>query len=123
MTIFEVLDKYDICYTKIGNTMKANMFSVGNINCLFKVNKGNVFKLDRKTFDILRNDCEEYRIILFDSVNKKYYYLKLKNNNNWLSGGFDNCQKDELFLGKQVLNYQNTINSILTELKRLSAKK
>lgn len=39
--------------------------------------------------------------------------------NNWLSSGFYNCDKPELYLGKQVLNYTSTLNQIISELKKM----
>lgn len=53
----------------------------------------------------------------FAMIKRVYYYIKFLNKNNWLSGSLGNCDKSELFLGKQVLNNPSTIRNILTDLK------
>ena len=119
MTLYEVLDKYQINYKRIAVGKNINLFNVGKTNVAFMINNGNVFKMTRKTYEILTSNCEDLFIVLLDSKNKKYYAIKLKLN-NWLTSGFKNCDKNELFLGKQVLNYPTTLNRVITELKKMS---
>ena len=68
----------------------------------------------------LQENCEKYILCLYDRKNNKYYYIKFPNKSNWLSGSFNSCGKEELFLGKQVLNNQSTIGNILVDLKKKS---
>lgn len=121
MTINELLDKHNIKYEKIKNDKGINLFKVGNTNVLFWINDGNAFKMKRKWFELLEENCEKYALFLYDKKSKQYYYIKFLNKNNWLSGSFDNCDKSELFLGKQVLNSPSTIGNILVDLKKCSA--
>ena len=120
MTINELLDKHDIKYESIKAEKGMNIFKVGTINVLFWINDGNTFKMKRTWFEILENNCEKYNLVLYDKKGKQYYYLKFTNKNNWLSGSFNNCDKPELFLGKQVLNNVSTLGNIVADLKRYS---
>lgn len=120
MTIIDALEKYEIKYSKIKIEKAISIFKVGEMNVLFWINDGNAFEMKRRWFELLAKECLSYALILYDKTNKKYYFIKLPNNNNWVSGSFNNCDKSELFLGKQVLNYPSTINSILKDLKSKS---
>ncbi len=120
MTINELLDKHNIKYKKIKTDKGINLFKVGNTNVLFWINDGNVFKMQRKWFELLEENCEKYALFLYDKKSKRYYYIKFLNKNNWLSGSFGNCDKPELFLGKEVLNNPSAIGNILTDLKKCS---
>lgn len=122
MTIIELLDKYNIEYTKVKADKSINIFKVGNTNVLFWINNGNAFKMKRVWYDTLEKDCEDYVLFLYDKRDKRYYYVKFANKNNWLSGSFRNCDKPELFLGKQVLNSSNTLESIIKDLKKRNQK-
>lgn len=118
MTIYELLDKYEIKSNKIKNDKNANIFSVGEINVLFLINNSNAFKIKREWFNALSDKCNKYALFLFDKKDKKYYFIKFMKKNNWLSGSFIDCDKDELFLGKQVLNYTSSIGKFITEMKK-----
>lgn len=98
-----------------------NLFKVGNTNVLFWINEGNAFKMKRDWFELLEKNCERYTLFLYNKKDKQYYYIKFLNKNNRLSGSFNNCDKPELFLGKQVLNSPSTIGNILADLKKCSA--
>lgn len=118
MTIYELLDKYEIKYKNLSSEKSINIFSVGNLNVLFWINDGNVFKMKRKWMEQLSDNCVEYALFLLDKKTKKYYYVKFENKNNWLSGSFINCDKEELFLGKQILNYPSTITKFVSDMKK-----
>lgn len=120
MTINELLDKHNIKYEKIKAEKGISLFSVGKTNVLFWINEGNAFKMKRSWFELLEENCERYALFLYDKKAKQYYYIKFLNKNNWLSGSFNNCDKLELFLGKQVLNSPSTIGNILADLKKCS---
>lgn len=122
MTIIELLDKHNIEYTKIKSEKSMNIFKVGNTNVLFWINDGNSFKMKRAWFETLDKACENYVLFLYDKKGKRYYYVKFRNKNNWLSGSFGNCDKPELFLGKEVLNNVSTLEAIIVDLKKRSKK-
>lgn len=117
MTIYELLDKNGISYTKINVKKGMNMFKIGNTNVLFKVNNNNQFSLQRDVFRILESNCDFYALLLLNSVGKTYYFLDFKNKNNWLKGCFESCDKKEIRLGKIVLNEKSTLNKAISILK------
>jgi len=120
ITIYDLLDKYEIKNKKIGNDKNVNIFCVGKLNVLFWINDGNSFKMKRNWFEMLSNNCEEYALLLFDKKDKIYYCNKFHNKNNWLSGSFNNCDKSVLFLEKQILNYSSTIVKVITYIQKHS---
>lgn len=121
MTINELLDKHNINYKKLKAEKGISLFSVGITNVFFWISEGNAFKMKRSWFELLENSCESYALFLDDKKGKQYYYIKFLNKNNWLSGSFNNCDKSELFLGKQVLNSPSTLGNILIDLKKCGA--
>lgn len=46
------------------------------------------------------------------------YYLKLNKKANWGKSYFDVCDKDVVYLGKQVLNSKVTETDLIKELKK-----
>ena len=84
-------------------------------------NKTNAFKFPRELFYYLDNYKLPYTLLLEDTKERKVYFLEFKCENNWLSSSFHRCDKEELFLGKQVLNYQSNIGRIIdTILKKIN---
>jgi hypothetical protein len=120
MTIGELLDKNKIDNTKIKTEKGITILKIKEMNVIFWINEGNVFKMKRTWFEMLEENCKQYSLFLYDKKDNKYFYIKFQNKNNWVSSGFNNCDKSEVFLGKQVLNYPSTINKILVDLKKCS---
>ena len=120
MTIDELFDKNQIKYNKIKYGKGKSIFKINETNVLFWINNNNVFKLERKWFELLESDCKKYVLFLFDKENKKYYYLKFQDVNNWLSSGFYSCDKPELYLGKQIMNSTQSLAYIISDLKKMS---
>lgn len=118
MTIYDLLEKHEIKCKRISGEKNINIFSVGKLNVIFWINDGNVFKMRRKWMEQLSNKCDEYALFLFDKKAKKYYYVKFRNKNNWLNVSYINCDKEELFLGKQILNYPSTIAKFIADVKK-----
>ena len=119
MTITEVLNKYDIKHEKIKAEKGITLLRIKETNILFWINDNNVFKMKRQWFDCLEKDCKQYVLFLYDKQDKKYYYVKFINKNNWFSSNFYNCDKSELYLGKQILNYSKSLNQIIVDLKNI----
>lgn len=119
MTIEELLKKNEIDYSVIEKSKPIQLIRVADTNVMIWINEGNVFKLKRSCFEILESNCSKYVVMLLDKSNKKYYYIKFQEKNNWLSSGFYSCDKSEIFIGKQVLNYESTIPKIISELKKI----
>lgn len=118
MTIDELLEKNELQYEKKKLEAGIMIYKIENINIMFWINEGNDFRMKRKWFEKLESNCDQYAIFGCDKVNKKFYYMKFQNKNNWLSGSFRNCSKSELHLGKQVLNYQSTISKLMVDLQK-----
>ena len=56
---------------------------------------------------------------LFPTVSiENLYFLKLNKNVNWVKSCFETCDKDAIYLGKQVLNSRITENDLIKELKK-----
>lgn len=117
MTIEELFDKYNIEYTVIKKEQKIQLLKVNDYNLLIWINDNNLFKMHRKWFEQLENNCEKYALLLVDKSVKKNYYIKCKNKNNWVSQGFYNCNKNEIYLGKQVMNYEKSLAYIISDIK------
>lgn len=120
MTITELLNKYDIRHEKVKAEKGITLLKIKDTNVLFWINDSNMFKMKRQWFEILEKDCKQYILFLYDKKEKKYYYLKFLDKNNWFSSSFYGCDKPELYLGKQVLNYSKSLNQIVADLKKYS---
>jgi len=120
VTINELFDEYNIKYEVTKRDKGIQLYKIGKTNLLIWLNDGNVFKLKREWFNALITGGDRYSLLLIDKTVKKYYYLKFNQRNNWFSEGFLNCDKTEIFLGKQVLNYEKTMNLIITDLVKSS---
>lgn len=73
MTVIGLLDKYNVPYTRIKSDKAFTLFKVGETNVLFWINDNNVFKMKRKWFELLENDCKQYVLFLYDKQEKKYF--------------------------------------------------
>jgi hypothetical protein len=94
---FKLLDSESIYKVyKIGE--KKNLLVINN--------KNNQFKLSRDWFDYLDFNSLPYSILLLSQFNDEMYYLELNKEHNWVKSCFESCDKEEIFLGKQVLNYR-----------------
>lgn len=49
----------------------------------------------------------------------RFFYLKLNKKVNWVKSCFATCDKDELFLGKNVLNARITQEQFVEEMKKI----
>ena len=56
--------------------------------------------------------------VRFIYVRNKEDYLKLNKKANWVKSCFDTCDKDVIYLGKQVLNSKVTETDLIKELKK-----
>lgn len=84
---------------------------------LYIKNYGNQFTLNRDFFEYLDGNSLPYKLLLHDAKAKKIYFLELKKENNWVKSCFATCDKDEIFLGKQVLNYSISKEMLAKKLK------
>lgn len=80
--------------------------------------KGTQFLFEREIFEYLDNNSLPYCLLLQDTSQNKYFYLPLRKEVNWVKSCFDGCNKDKIFLGKQVLNAQTSVEEIKRQLSR-----
>lgn len=119
MTIQELLKSNDIFFTVKYKEKNTLLLDISNYSVLVLLNNSSSFKMKRSLFEEMIKISEKQIYILIDNTSKKYYFMKFPKANNWLSSGFYNCDKQELFLGKQVLNYQKSLSNIMSELKNI----
>ena len=76
------------------------------------------FLIDRETFEYLDANSLPYCLLLQDITKNKYYYISLKKENNWIKSCFAGCDKEEIYLGKQVLNAQIQLEELGKKLSK-----
>ena len=119
MTIKDILDQNKIVFSIIYKDKKAEIIQIKDCKIIIWENKGNVFKMRREWFDKLSDNCNKYYILLVDSVNNQTFFIKFIEKNNWLSSSFLCCEKEEIYLGKQVLQYKSDTNKIISEIIKI----
>ena len=110
--IDEILDNKSIPYKFQEYDDYINIYKVGTsktINLVTMTEKGNIFKIDNDLFYYLNNQKE---------LENKYYYLDLKNKNNWIKSSFERSGKEEIYFGKIVLNNRITIDKLTNILEQ-----
>lgn len=117
--IEKILSKNNVAYKIIdeeGNTtiVKIN----GKLHMLYIHNKGNQFQVERDFFEYIDSNSIPYVILCEDDNTHVLYFLKLNKNVNWVKSCFETCDKDVIYLGKQVLNSRITENDLIKELKK-----
>lgn len=90
----------------------------GKLHMLYIHNKGNQFQVERDFFEYIDGNSIPYVILCEDDNTHVLYYLKLNKKANWVKSCFDTCDKDVIYLGKQVLNSKVTEIDLIKELKK-----
>lgn len=119
MTIQELFKANEINYKVKHKENNISLLEISNYSVLIWINNNSSFKMKRNLLKEMNKISEKQVYLLIDSTTKKYYFMKFPKANNWLTSGFYNCNKDELFLGKQVLNNQTSLSNIISEIKKL----
>ena len=86
------------------------------IHILYLFGKGNRFLMERDYFEYLDGNTIPYSILCHDITNNKMYYLKLNKNANWVKSCFETCEKDCIYLGKEIFRSLISDNVLRTEL-------
>lgn len=89
------------------------------LHILYLYRKGNQFLMERDLFEYLDGNSIPYSILCHDISKNAIYYLKLNKKVNWVKSCFATCDKDELFLGKNVLNARITQEQFVEEMKKI----
>ena len=88
------------------------------LHICFIMQNGNQFILDRDTFDYLTANSLPYCLIMQDTTQNKYYFLQLEKESNWIKSCFASCDKEKIYLGKQVLNAQVEFEELKNKLSK-----
>lgn len=105
--IEKVLNIANIPYMVIDEGEGIKLIKVNSkIHILYLCCKGNIFLLERDFFEYIDGNSIPYAILCYDCSAMKMYYLKLNKNVNWVKSCFNTCEKDSIYLGKEVLKAQ-----------------
>lgn len=107
---YKLIDK-DESFKLIKINSKHHIFYMSSIN--------NQFLMERDFFDYLDGNSIPYSILCYDASKSAYYYLKLNKKVNWIKSCFETCDKESIYLGKQVLNARVSEIELYEILKKL----
>ena len=117
--IEKILDKNNIAYKVIDGEGNTTIIKInGKLHMLYIHNKGNQFQVERDFFEYIDGNSIPYVILCEDDNTHVLYYLKLNKKANWVKSCFDTCDKDVIYLGKQVLNSKVTETDLIKGLKK-----
>ena len=117
MKIENLLENIGMNFKTIDEMGNIKIIKVPNkLHICFVSQKGTQFLIDRDTFDYLDTNSLPYCLLLHDLVQNKYFYLPLRKDNNWIKSCFLGCDKEEIYLGKQVLNAQIGLEDLKQKL-------
>lgn len=118
--IESVLKKNNITYKVIDEDRNIAIIKMnGKFHMLYIHNKGNKFLLERDYFEYIDGNSIPYVILCENESTHEFFYLKLNKNVNWVKSCFATCDKESIYLGKQVLNAKINVDDLVKELKRI----
>lgn len=116
--IEKILDKNNIAYKVIDGEGNTTIIKInGKLLCFIYIIKEINFKW-KGFFEYIDGNSIPYVILCEDDNTHVLYYLKLNKKANWVKSCFDTCDKDVIYLGKQVLNSKVTETDLIKELKK-----
>lgn len=117
--IEKILKSENISYKLIDEDKGFKIVKVnGKLHILYLYCKGSKFLMERDFFDYLDGNTIPYSVLCHDTVGDKMYYIKLNKNVNWIKSCFETCDKDIIYLGKQVLKEEISEEALRKQLKR-----
>ena len=91
-----------IPYKVIDEDKGYKLIKINSKMHLFYMNsRSSQFMMER---DYLDGNSIPYVILCHDTSKNIFYYLKLNKKVNWIKSCFETCDKESIYLGKQVLN-------------------
>jgi len=116
--MFEIeLKKRRIDYIKQEYDDDIDIYKIKDkVNILHLCGKSSTFSMERDLFYYINNQQLSYALLLENVKDKKVFFIEFKNKNNWLSSSFSSSDKEELFLGKQIMNYPSSYEKVLSGL-------
>ena len=119
MKIEKILKKIGFNFKIIDEINNIKIIKIPmKLHICFIMQNGNQFILDRDTFDYLTANSLPYCLIMQDTTQNKYYFLQLEKESNWIKSCFASCDKEKIYLGKQVLNAQVEFEELKNKLKK-----
>lgn len=118
--IEKLLSGDNIAYKVIDEDNGFKIIKVNSkLHILYLYGKGTQFMMQRDLFEYLDGNSIPYSILCHDTSSNSIFFLKLNKNRNWLKSCFNTCDKDELYLGKDVLNSRITKDNFLKEMRNI----
>lgn len=116
----KILIQEKIPYKVIDEGDEYKLIKVNSKIHLFYINShGNQFLMERDFFDYLDGNSISYSVLCHDVSKNIFYYLELNKNVNWIKSCFETCDKEAIYLGKQVLNKKISEAELHNVLKKL----
>lgn len=107
-------------YKLVDEESNIKIIKIANrVQMFYMESKNSQFEMKRDYYEYLDGHSMPYVLLLFDTTAKRYYYIVLNKSYNWVKSCFDGCEKDKLYLGKQVLNYRITEDELVIKLSKL----
>ncbi len=105
--IEKLLKRSTVLYKVIDEDDGMKLIKVNSqLHILYLFGNSNVFLMEREFFDYIDANSIPYSILCHDTSANKLYYLKLNKSTNWVKSCFNTCDKDALYLGREVLKAQ-----------------
>lgn len=105
--IERILNTINVPYKVIDEDRGLKLIKINaKIHVLYLYCKGSVFQLERDFFEYIDGNSIPYAVLCHDCSAMKMYYLRLNKNSNWIKSCFSTCDKDSMYLGKEVLKAQ-----------------
>ena len=121
MLVMDILEENAIAYKIVDESKNLKMIKIPDrVHICYMQEKGNQFQMDREIFEYLDANTIPYWLVLNDTIAKKHYLIVLKKENNWVKSCFIGCNKNKIFLGKQVLNYVVSNEDLKKKIKTLA---
>lgn len=118
MELYDLLKKVD--YKLVEQEGNIKIIKIAKrVQLFYMESKNNQFEMERDYYEYLDGHSMPYVLLLFDLSAKRYYYIAFNKSNNWIKSCFDSCEKDKLYLGKQVLNCRITEDELVIKLSKL----
>ncbi len=115
----KILDKNNVVYKVIDGEGNISILKInGKLHILYIHNKGTQFLVERDFFEYIDSNSIPYAILCEDDNTHILYYLNLNKKVNWVKSCFETCDKESIYLGKQVLNSKITESDLIKELNR-----
>lgn len=120
MTIEKLIEKAKMEYKEIDAENNYKIIKIADkMNLLYLYCESDQFILNRDLFEYLDKNKLSYVIVLQNIIKKRWYYLQLRKENNWLKSCFETCDKEDLYLGKQVMNATISENNLCIKLQEI----